>query len=178
MPFEVKLSQLTDTTAFDNAVKSHIRALLDFNKKVGKPRPTAHPLIESAISRVQVKGKPDSYVANYVFVDDRDTAQETPPLSLDERKNLLQNELTRSKIATATKILPDRKRLLVQLHYVEATKKLEDDRTTDDKKAVAEYLDFQKQFDALELKYAIALHALDDLTEDTVDSWQVPTFEE
>src|SRR5258708_20344277 len=104
MAFEIHTSQFwngADQNAFDNAVKNYIDTLHSFNMIVGKPRPTAHPLVERPVKRVQTQGQPDKYVADYVVVDDR-----PPPPSLVHTKNNLSSEVRFPHNTSMHKILP------------------------------------------------------------------------
>src|SRR6266852_5845734 len=107
MTLEIHPSQFwngADQNAFDNAVKNYIDTLHAFNMIVGKPRPTAHPLVERAVKRVQTQGQPDKYVADYMVVEDK-----LPVLSLEEKKNKFLSDLRFAENAAMEKILPARK---------------------------------------------------------------------
>src|SRR5450432_3414578 len=100
-----------DQNAFDNAVQDYINRMHAFNAVVGKPRPVAiHPLIERAVKRVQTKGKPDTYVADYVVVDDS-----PPPPSLEDKKNKLMAELLVAEAKAKDGVLHPRKQRLAAL---------------------------------------------------------------
>lgn len=174
MPFEVPLSLIVDQPSFDQGVQLHIKALTDFTKTRGKPRPVAHPLIEKSVKRVVYpvnQKKPDSYVADYTFKDDTPKIE---PLTLEDKKNRLVALLHNAAIAAKNKILPQRKFRLFLLNVKDAVDKKEVDRSDADKALIAEHNDIQTKWNVIDRKLAEAESAIEDLTDDTVDSWQVP----
>lgn len=176
MTFEVPLSLIVDKASFDQGVQLHIRALSDFTKVKGKPRPVAHPLIEKAIKRVQypVKaGKPDSFIADYVFKDDTPKIE---PLSLDDKKNRLTAQLRNTEVAEKNKLMPQRKLRLFLMQVGEAARKKVEDQSDADKALVAQHLEIQDKWNAIDRLSAETESAIEDLTDDTIDSWQLPQF--
>src|SRR5712675_1762141 len=174
MAFEIHTSQFwngADQNAFDNAVKNYIDTLHSFNMIVGKPRPTAHPLVERAIKRVQTQGQPDKYVADYVVVDDR-----PPPPSLEEKKNKLLSDLRFAENAAMEKILPARKIRLAHIKYNDALSLDETVRTAEHQKDIELITTVQGFRNQYALIAAQTEAAIEDLTEQTVDSWQLPEF--
>jgi len=173
MTFKVLLSQLSDRTAFEDAVRRHIQALHEFNLTKGKPRPTAHQLVESSIQRVQTPGKPDTYVPDYEIVDDIVTNS----VPLEDKKFLLICKLREVENAAINKIVPQRKMRLRAVMYNEAMSTPEDQRTAEQNDYIAQVISDDAKIKGFAKIAAMAEAAIDDLTEDTVDSWQPPTFE-
>lgn len=179
MPFEIKLSQLQDSAAFEKAVNDQINALHAFNKTVGKPRPVAHPLVEGAIKRVQ-KPSGDLYVPDYIIIDDTPAPPPEPapppPPTLEEKKVYLVNVVRTAENEAKYKILPERKfRLAItKLNIALAVK--EEDRSGEQREDIASYLLIQDAYRKFELIGSQAESDIDDLTEDNVDSWLPPTF--
>jgi len=174
MPFEIKLSQLKNREQFEQAVAEHVARLIAFNKEVGQPRPVAHPLIEASVKRIQhPKGSklPDDYAVDYVIVDDTTV---TPPLSLEDRKRFIYSQLQVAEMAAKERILPGRKQRLAMLEYNLAKAKEPEVRTPEEAAAVTLIEDAQVKFTAIELAAARAESAIEDLTQDTIDSWQLP----
>ena len=96
MTVEINLSDIGgQEELFAEAVEKHIAKLHAFNKTIGQPRPTASPLIETAVKRVQEKGKPDTYVADYKII----TPPPPPPLSLDDLKAQIYMRLSMAESA-------------------------------------------------------------------------------
>jgi|SRR5882724_6973010 len=175
MAFEIHTSQFwngADQLAFENAVQNYINTMHAFNMVVGKPRPTAvHPLIERAVRRIQIQGQPDKYVADYVVIDD------TPqPPSLEDKKNKLMSDLRFAENAAMEKVLPARKIRLAHIKYADALSLDESVRTATHQ----EDIDLIGKVQGIREHYAlIAAQAeaeIEDLTEQTIDSWQLPTF--
>lgn len=174
MAFEIHVSQFwngADQAAFENAVQDYINTLHAFNMVVGKPRPTAvHPLVEKAVKRVQTQGQPDKYVADYVVVDDR------PPPSLEEKKHKLVSELRFAENAVMEKVLPARKIRLAHIKYNDALSLDESVRTAEHEKDIALVVTMHGVREQNALKAAQAEADIEDLTEQTIDSWQPPDF--
>lgn len=178
MPLEIKLSQLQDRAQFEQAVAEHVERLVAFSREVGKPRPVAHPLIEAAVKRISHPKSaklPDDFMADYVVTDD--TPPPPPPLNLEDRKHMLTAALRAAENAAKTAILPHRKHRLLNLNYAAVLAKPEDSYTDEDKKTIADFLSKVGAIQAIDLKAAQAESDIEDLTEDTVDSWQAPNFE-
>lgn len=177
MPLEIKLSQLQDRAQFEQAVAEHIERLVAFNREIGKPRPVAHPLIEAAVKRVshpKAAKLPDDFMADYVIVDD--TPPPPPPLNLEDRKRALVAQLRAAEAAFGERILPTRKRRLLGLQAAEASVKPEEEKTEADRHLIASFQDKQACFRSLELHAAKIESDIEDLTDDTIDSFQVPNF--
>jgi hypothetical protein len=177
MPFEIKLSQLQDRAQFEQAVAEHIQRLTDFSKEVGKPRPVAHPLIEAAVARIsypKADKKPDAYEASYIIVDD--TPPPPPPLNLEDRKHALVASVRAAEAAAKEVVMPQRKLRLHNIRYGQAMSLSQEMQSDDDKLAINTLLDIVSKFTAIELKAAQAESDIEDLTDDTVDSFQVPDF--
>lgn len=179
MPKEILLSQIGDREQFETAVAGQIERLKAFANEVGTPRPVAHPIVEVSIKRViypRSEKKPDSYEPDYVIIDDTPKQNPTTPLSLVDRKNVLLAQLRATEIAAGEKILPQLKRRLFAMNFNAAMSKPEKDRTEQDNEIIADYQTMQKRFASLEMASATAEAGLADLTEDNIDSWQVPDF--
>lgn len=175
MTFEIHTSQFwngADQAAFENAVQDYINTLHAFNMVVGKPRPTAvHPLVERAVKRIQTQGQPDKYVADFVVVDDT-----PPPLSLEEKKHKLVSDLRFAENAAMEKILPARKIRLAHIKYSDAMSLDESVRTATHQEDIALITTVQGTRAQYTLKAAQAEADIEDLTEQTIDSWQLPEF--
>lgn len=178
MPTEIKLSQIAgDRSGFEKAVAEHIAHLHAFNKAVGKPRPVAHPLVETSIKRIQAKGRADAYVPDYTLIDDlpAEAATDFKP-SLEEKKVALHRQVHFAEHEAKYKILPQRKVRLAAVKMQQAMQVKEEDRTSEQNEDIASYLHVQKVWQEYDLIGAKAESDIDDLTEDTVDGWQPPTF--
>lgn len=185
MTFEVKLSQLQDRAQFEQAVADHTERLKDFNKVVGKPRPTSHPLIEACVKRIsypKTSKKPDDYEADYVIVDDVPVAPETASLGLEDRKRMLVAALRVAEAAAKEAVFPARKQRILTLQAGAAQVKLvvkdgqiDDSALTEQEKDTLNLIrEVQSKYGAIEMAAAQAESDIEDLTEDKVDSWQLP----
>lgn len=169
MTLQIDCENGFDKEAFAKAVQNHIIALSSFTKEFGKPRPVAQPLVEQAIKRIQAKGVPDVYVADYKLVE--------PVISLEKRKQDLEAKLMTAENEAKFKILPQRKIRLAIIKFQQAMAIDQDKRTPEQNEDVASYLSIQKVWSQFELIGANAVSDIDDLTEDTIDSWQLPKFD-
>jgi hypothetical protein len=185
MPFEVKLSQLQDREQFEQAVAEHANKLAAFNRVTGTPRPVAHPLIEASVKRIvhpKNKKLPDDFVVDYVLVDD--SPPEPAPLNLQDRKSVLMAELRAAEMAAKEAVFPQRKHRLLHIQATMALGKREVvNGKWDNSKLSAEELGYaekaqevQTKYAAIELVAAQAESDIEDLTDDTIDKWQVPNF--
>lgn len=174
MPFEIRLSQLEDRVVFEKAVADHVDRLTAFNKEIGKPRPVAHPLIESSIQRQVRTGQADRWYPDYVIVDDSPPPPPVP--TLDDKKHLAHLKLVEAENAAKYKILPQRKMRLAEAKAMIAYKVKEEDRTPEQSEDIAAYELVRKLWEGIGLIGAQAESDIDDLTEETADSWQPPNF--
>lgn len=178
MPLEIKLSQLQDRAQFEQAVAEHIERLVAFNREIGKPRPVAHPLIEAAVKRVshpKAAKLPDDFMADYVIVDD--TPPPPPPLNLEDRKRALVAQLRAAEAAAKEAVLPQRKLRLLNLNYQQAMATLTKDVINSEAEQVVKgFHATLERFQAVELHAAKIESDIEDLTDDTIDSFQVPNF--
>lgn len=175
MTVEIKLSEIGgQEIIFADLVEKHIAKLHAFAKSIGQPRPTASPMIEMAVARVQEKGKPDTYVPNYTIIDD--TPAPPPPLNLDDRKNQVHQKLIIAEHEAKDKVMPPRKKRLLSMMYEQAIAKLEQDRTVEEQSNLDTFLDINKKWVDIGLIAAKAEAAIDDLTDDTINDWQLPDF--
>lgn len=174
--FEVRFTEIDGRVDdFKQLVENHIVRLTAFNKEVGKPRPIAAPIVEACIKRTQVKGQPDSYSAEYTIVDDRPPAP--APLNLEDKKIQLHSKLSVVEIEVKNKVTPPRKRRLAEMQYHAAIVKKKEDRTAEEVEAIDTFMTMNKKWTAVSLLAAQAESDIEDLTEDNVDSWQVPNLE-
>lgn len=178
MPFEIRLSQLPNRDQFEQAVAEHIDRLVAFGSEVGKPRPVAHPLVEAAIKRVshpKAAKKPDDFMADYIIIDD--TPPPPPPIALEDRKRMLVAAVHAAEAKAKEDFMPQRKLRLLNIKYNQAQTKLQvsaaDEEAERDVKALITVIE---KFQAIELAAAQAESDIEDLTDSTVDSFQVPTF--
>ena len=175
MTFEIHTSQFwngADQASFENAVQNYIDSLHAFNRVVGKPRPTAvHPLVERAVKRIQTQGQPDQYVSDYVVIDDT-----PPPPTLEDKKNKLMNDLRMAESEAMNKVFPHRKARLAQLKYSKAIAVPEDALTAEHDIVIIAALNVQATFDKIAIVAAQAESDIEDLTEQTIAHWHLPTF--
>lgn len=185
MPFEIPLSQLQNREQFEQAVAEHADKLAAFTRTTGEPRPVAHPMIEASIKRISHPKSaklPDDYVVDYVIVDD--TPPPPPPLNLADRKALLHGQLRAAEQAAKEAVLPQRKHRLLFLQAQNASRKIkfiegkqdESDLTAEEQASLVQVKTVQDTYANIELLSAQAESDIEELTDDTVDTWQVPNF--
>jgi hypothetical protein len=173
MTFQVRLSQIGDPIAFDKAVKEHVARLVEFNRTVGKPRPTTHPLVEAAIKRIQRKNQADQYQPDYEIVNDIPADHVH---SLEEKKQKLMAAITHAENEAKFRIIPQRKIRLFSLQFNAAMSTPEADRTPEQLKTIADYKEANVYWQKIELEAATAMWDLEEQTEDTIDNWHVPSL--
>jgi hypothetical protein len=184
MTLEIPKSQVADPDKFAESVNAYVDELHAFNKKVGVPRPTSHPLVEAAIRQIKKPNQADTYVADYVIFDDGPPMQEQTEPMLEDKKNMLGQTLYELCRQAKSAVLSERKYPLLGVKYNMAMQKIKyvdgkevsDDRTDQEKLDCATLLACQKRWQELDLIYAQALSDLDDMTDANIDKWQPPNF--
>lgn len=204
MTLKVPKSQV-EGIDFAAAVEEHVAALRAHEEHMAKvraeegkkpeereyeayPAPTAHPLVDGAVRRVEGGG----FAADYVVEDDGPTAEER---FARKRNDLLSAVTSAETKARAAVIAPGK----VRLHAIKvadlAAKARERDRvkllrrenpgdavadapqmTADDQRFAAEAEAIEKRLDAIN-RHGAMMHAeIDDLTAETVDGWTMKEF--
>lgn len=176
MPFEVKLSQFASKAVFENTVTIHAARMNAFGAEVGKPRPVAHPLVEASLRRIVTPGKPDEYVPDYIISEDR-SPEAQPTMTLEEKKQALVDKLADVENAARNKIIPRRKLRLKSGKYNLAMRVKEEDRTPEQIKDIGIIMDARDAWDKISMAGAEIEAEIDDLTEDTIGNWVMPSLE-
>lgn len=171
---EIPASLIGNKDVFESAVEAFIKAMRDHNKTVGEPRPIAHPLVEAAVKRVVRKNHPDTYEPHYTIIDD---AVEVLPPTLAEKKAMLHNAVIGAEMAAKEALCPMRKRPLLGIQANEGLNKPVKKRTKEEKLAIALFEKVSSATRDIELKSAVALSEIEDLTAKNIDKWKVPSFE-
>lgn len=171
---EIPASLIGNKDVFESAVEAFIKAMRDHNKTVGEPRPIAHPLVEAAVKRVVRKNHPDTYEPHYTIIDD---AIEVLPPSLAEKKAMLHNAVIGAEMAAKEALCPMRKRPLLSIQANEGLNKPVKKRTKEEKLAIALFEKVSSATRDIELRSAVALSEIEDLTVKNIDKWKVPSFE-
>lgn len=169
---EINLSHLKALPFdFGGAVDAHIKALQAHRTTEHAAAPTAHPLVERAISRVQypvTDGKPDDFVPNYKVVDD------SP--SLDDRKMALVQSLTDEATRLMAGIMPPLKQDLWNLQYADAVAVEDKKRTSAQNAAIKLHEDRIAKVRAIHMHLAQMKSDIHDLTESTIEKWKAAPF--
>lgn len=171
---QILRSQVNNISDFDGQVKKAISALHAHSFTVGVPRPHIHPLIEACLRRVAKPGKPDEYVPDYEIINDPPAGPEPGTMSLEEKKNHLVGQVRMAEQAIRDKLISPRKIRLLQIEK----KRVLDSMSQDEKDRMFLRLldEVAVVFDELSQKAARAEADIDDLTEDNIDSYQIPNF--
>jgi hypothetical protein len=172
MTYQVNASQLPDRAQFEKDVNDHIAKLHAFNysKDPRAARPTAHPLVMACLKRIQKPGLPDQYVADYEIVEDN-------KMTLEEKKDLLVGKLHYLEGKAREKVFPRRKLRLFNTRINVVQGKPAPDHTDEDKAVLERYKEINAKLGAIHLAGAEAEAAIEDLTEENIDTWQPPTFD-
>jgi hypothetical protein len=194
MPVKIRASQIGfDKEGFATAVEKYIAALNAHRKTKGVAVPmAAHPLVEHAVRRIQYPVKhrrPDDFVADFEIVDDVDlpspspkmpelVTHEPPPPSLQDKKQILFRQLRSAEFAASEKVHPPHKLRLLAAKCLEAKEVPEEHRTADHASVLKLQADVKAKVTAIHMKGAYAEAEIDDLTEENIDQYKLPNFDE
>jgi hypothetical protein len=163
---------------FPAAVESFRQELLEHRFTVDVPAPTAHPMIEGAVRRVPVEGSADDFIADFEIVDDT-----PPPPTLEERKAGLVGALALAEASAHDAVMSAGKLRLLSLDANDASNRISHarvkghgDGAAEDHATVARFVGINERR-AVIARHAASVHAaIDDLTADQVDAFQIPAF--
>lgn len=162
MTLQLKRSQV-DALPFDfeRAVNDFIAAK-EAHRFTGDAAPKADALVEAAVRRVQYPvgdGKPDDFVADYEIEDD------TPSLTLQQRKATLIAESRQAEQNAIEALLPAGKQRLLEMDYARAMAVPEEDRSPAQSGVIERCVELMARMD--EIRYAAARREADieDLSE-------------
>jgi hypothetical protein len=202
MTVAIPLSQVGDAAAFAARVAAFRKAKLDHHKTVDVPAPREHELVEACVRRVprgplsisppqagergasvaalnnppplagegrEGASEADDYeVVDYEIIDDRQ--------SLRARKDALIAQLSDQERALMTASMAPGKRRLAGLRAHEIQQKPEAERSDADGEFLAETQARLEREAAIGRHAAAQMAAIEDLTEDTIDAWQLAPF--
>lgn len=181
---QIPLSKIVSREDFAKAVFDHQAALAAH--MMGKPgisRPKAHPLIESVINRVPDSGPvaqraPDTFViADYEIVDDTPPPLPEPePPSLETRKALMEMQLHQAANAAKTALLSPARVQLLSLDVTAAMSKPETERSIAEHASIEAYTAYASRAADIDRARVLASIELEDLTNLTIEGWQIPSF--
>lgn len=169
----LKLLRSQVPEGFEADVETYRQALLAHRFTVDVPAPQArNHLIEAAVARVQYvieDKKPDDFVLDYTIEDD-------PPVPFEDKKNTALNEVLMAERALRNKIMPVGK---ARLHGIKANDILmaqqkQEAVTAEDENFLKDHKERLARLDELNRDVAQALSDVEDLTELTIDGWQLP----
>lgn len=153
--------------AFAAAVEDFRQAKLAHRHTIGEPAPLAPPLVEVAVRRViQAEGQPDDFVANYEIV----------PLTLDEKKKELADQVAKLEAEAVALVVPPGKARLWQMDVARASRVAEKDRTAEQHQALAAHAERAKKIEYVNYHAATLAAEIDDLTDETIDGWRLTPF--
>lgn len=160
MTIELKKSEVDALPfSFEDEVLSFIAAKMA-HRFTGDAAPVSHPIVEVAVKRVQYPidaNKPDDFVADYVIVDD------TPVLTLAEKKAVLVQRLREMEVKkTNAVITPGRLRLL-QLKVGAIGPQLPEEQTEEEKTLIAQLSQCLTDIRVVQMRCAEIEASIDDL---------------
>lgn len=200
---KILLSEANTLGDFPKAVADYIAALELHRTQEGTPAPTAHPLVENAVRRVQYLveavhqptrtyvgpdgedvtepvGEPVRFMSSTQpddFVPNYVLVDDTPPPpSLDERKAELARCMAVSVGAMIDRISPPLRRRLFNMTVARVYRVPEESRTAADKAVLAQADDSNARVEAVEFHLAQMEAQIHDLTADTIDAWKPAPF--
>lgn len=169
MTIQIPLSQVGSVDAFATRVAAFRRAKLDHHNTTGEPAPREHDLVEAVVRRVPCFEVHDDYIIEpYEIFDDR--------VPLRSRKDRLIAEVAADERALMDASLPPGKRRLAGLQVADICQKPEAERSDADRQFL------EAEAARLTREAAIGRHAaelqaaIEDLTETTIDAWQMTPF--
>lgn len=171
--FGIHLSTAVAFGDFDQAVADYIKALEAHRHTEDQPAPTAHPLVERVVLRVQYPiedQKPDDFISNYEIIDDTPT--------LGERKDALADEVSRRASTAMQVITPTRKANAWAYQLSDVAAVSEKDRTTEHRTFLAQHEARQARTNAVHRHMALMHSEIEDLTEASLDDWKPAPFPE
>ncbi len=165
---------------FEENVEAYRQALLAHRFTVGVPAPIpASALVERAVKRVQYpvkQKKADDFVIDYVIEED-------PLPSFQERKDTIFNDVLVAEAAMRKSLLPPPGKMRLQQIKINdvlvakhraAQGKAPDPTSPEDEKLLNDQKELAVRLDELNRDVAQALSDVEDLTEQTIDGWQMP----
>lgn len=184
MTKQILKSELRGDTAFAAKVTAHcaeLNAHAAHMAAVAKgeadpyPPPFAPALITQAIT-VSAGGGPAEgiahYAEDYVIVDDGPT----PEQIFASKKQALLAQVAAAECAAQHAILPEGKRRLFNRQVGAAMAKAPEAHTPEDAALIAAHEAIKAKFDAADHHAAVQMAAIEDLTPETIDAWQMPPF--
>lgn len=168
MTLQIKASEIGDAAAqaaFAHRVEAFRHAKLAHHQTVDEPAPTEHHLIEACVRRVPRGDEPDDYVVDYEIV--RPT--------LEERKAELAATVQAAETAALHAALSPAKRRLLAYRLNEIAVKETAD-SSDDMTAVQQHKQLVEHGNAVGRHAAQLLSEIEDLTAETIDTWQPAPF--
>lgn len=173
--FTVYSSQLQSIETFEDEVKKYIARMKAANFDKNKPRPTAHPLIEASVKRVnQGKGKPDDFQADYQIVDD--VSDPTVGMPHDQKLDVCASRLHLAEAAAKDKVLNRHKLRLFGMQYTAAISVKDDNKSQADKDIITQFAAIQEAYKKIELTAAEEEARLADMNDVELSAWKPPTF--
>lgn len=157
---------------FEELVKQHIEALEKHRFTKNVPAPVADSLVEAAIIRVQHPPKErqlDEFKANYEIIDDT-----PPPPSLREKKaKLIRQVEERETYLIEEFAVPAGKVRSHSIKFVDILNR-GGPQTPEEEAFMAESRERTAKLDKINRNVAEVMSAIEDLTEDNIDSFVVP----
>lgn len=169
MTRQIPLSQIGDADAFKKRVEAFRQAKIDHQKTLDVPAPQEHHLVEAVVRRMPRSNAPDDYVIDdYEIVDDRP--------SLRARKDGLIHQVAEAERELMIAAMAPGKRRLAGLRAQDIYQKPQAERSDADKQFLAETQARLNREAAIGRHAAELQAAIEDLTEETIGSWQPPPF--
>lgn len=175
MTHKIPRAKVADESAFKTMVEQHARELTSHDAHMVKvaqneadpyPAPTAHPDVDAAVRR-DAGGRftPDYSIVEHLPVRDGDRT------GLAVRKEELRQKVFAMEQQAVHGLLPRGKWRAAAMRAEDATAVPEDERTDDQRVAVANYFARMKEVRAINLHHADLEAEVEDLNFRTVNDW-------
>jgi len=169
MPLQIPLSQIGDPKDFMARVAAFQNAKIAHQGTVGEAAPREHDLVEQCVRRVAREDGPDYFeVLPFDIVDDRP--------SLRSRKDALIHQVSAQEAALMEASLPPGKRRFDGLKAGDLLRKPQAERSDAEQKFLADRDARLAREDAIQRHAAQLMSDIEDLTEATIETWQLPPF--
>lgn len=168
MTFRVFKSQLVNWPTFDEEVQRYAKERMDQRGKLGKPVPVAHHLVVSAVKVTKGPNHIDTFTPDYVVVDD------TPVLTLEQKKLKLTEAVTQAEIAALEKVSPQRKRRAEHFQMADINKK--EIKTPEDEAWLKAMAERSSRIDDTQRQGALMHSEIEDLDASLIDAYVIRSF--
>ncbi len=182
MMFQVPKSRVAGID-FGRTIASHLDALEKWRQHMANvardpstyqpyPAPIAPPMVAQALREERDGDGVLSYVPDYELVDDGPTPQQT----LQSKKNHLFGTVFHMEQVAAATVFPPSRRRHIEFLVSDASAKKPEDRSAEEKALIQKYEETTAKLVQVSRHGAMLNNQIEDLTEETVETWKPADF--